>query len=598
MPGSTSIKNQRDVEIPLVASISIFTAIYIERAVSTGFDWLQFLKIIILLTFLTYVIYAIEKRISNLQIKAPFFAASYWILFFVFFILIGEKYYIFFILFFLQALLSYAVQLIIVSIIATFLYPVLYFLIDTASKRHGILDLILFSAFLLIAGLTIIQKSKYAANRIFPRIIHHRDNIVTLHAISNAITSGMPVDKVLSLITSSLGVFTNVSRSSIILMDKKITKGRIAASFEGEHLRNREIDIQKYPEILKAVKTRKVVTIPDIYHSPVTLKVRKVVKPISGQSVMVIPLRYGEENLGVLFLRGDRQGKGFSKKEILFCETVATLSGQLLLTSRLYEELKEKSKELRRTIGELKEANRMKSIFVANVSHELRTPLTSIIGYVQLLADKGFSEEERLEHIKTIKKNADMLLLLINELIDITKIEAGTFELFYEKNNLNNLVQFVCESLKPKLDRNAMRIDMRFQNFEEEFFFDVNRIEQVLNNILNNAIKFSPDGSGITVSTSFSENWAEVSIKDQGIGIRKEDHDRIFERFVQVDAPNAREKSGAGIGLHLCREIIAMHKGKIWVDSSTGGGATFYFRIPMVMTPQESNGSITIGMRE
>jgi signal transduction histidine kinase len=539
----------------------------------------------------------VEKRITNPSIKVPFFAAAYFMIFSAFFIFSGQKDYIFYLFFFLQVIISSILKPLIFPLLITSFYSI-FFIYTGASKRHSVLDLALFSCFLMVAALSVAMKGRFAAKGFYPRIIRQRDSIATLHAISNAITSGMPVDKVISLITNSLGVFTNVARSSIILVDKDLIKGRIAASFEGEHLRNKEIEIEKYPEILKALRTRKVVTIADIYHSPVTLMIRKTVKPINGQSVMVIPLKYGEENLGVLFLRGYRHGKGFSKEEVRFCETVATLSGQVLLTARLYEELKEKSEELHKTIGELEEANRMKSIFVANVSHELRTPLTSIIGYLQLLADTRFSEEERLMHVETIKKNADMLLLLINELIDISKIEAGTFELFYEKSNLNNLVQFVCESLKPKLDRSGMRLDLKFKNFEEEFFFDVNRIEQVLNNILNNAIKFSRDGTSIAIKTSFSENWAQVSIRDEGIGIKEDDQSRIFERFVQVDASYAREKSGAGIGLHLCREIIAMHKGKIWVESRAGKGATFHFRIPLVTTTQDLEGSLTIGLRE
>jgi len=598
MPGLFIIKKLRGIEFPLVLSVVLCASISLERSGIINFGWLLFSEIFFLLCTLVYLLYKTEKRITNPSIKVPFFAAAYFMIFSAFFIFSGQKDYIFYLFFFLQVLISSIWKTLIFPILITCFYAIYFIYMTGASKRHSILDLALFSCFLMIAALSAVMKGRFAAKGLYPRIIRQRDSITTLHAISNAITSGMPVDKVISLITNSLGVFTNVARSSIILVDKDLIKGRIAASFEGEHLRNKEIEIDKYPEILKALRTRKVVTIADIYRSPVTLKIRKTVKPINGQSVMVIPLKYGEENLGVLFLRGYRHGKGFSKEEVRFCETVATLSGQVLLTARLYEELKEKSEELRKTIGELEEANRMKSIFVANVSHELRTPLTSIIGYLQLLADTRFSEEERFMHVETIKKNADMLLLLINELIDISKIEAGTFELFYEKSNLNNLVQFVCESLKPKLDQSGMRLDLKFKNFEEEFFFDVNRIEQVLNNILNNAIKFSKDGTSITIKTSFSENWAQVSIRDEGIGIKEDDQSRIFERFVQVDASYAREKSGAGIGLHLCGEIIAMHRGKIWVESRAGKGATFHFRIPLATTTQDLEGSLTIGLQE
>lgn len=596
MPVLSGLHKLKGIEFPLALTVALCLFMLEFHPAADSLEPAETLLAILLLPFFVFVFYQTDRKFGYPDRDAIAYIAFYFLIFSSFFYSMKMLNLLFSIFLLLQTIFSMLFRRPMIPIVITFIYSICYYVLSGASKWRGYTDWFLFSLFLLLAGWTVFVRSRYTDKSFFRRILKRRDSIATLHSIGNAISSGAPVDKIMFMITESLGVFTNVVRSSIILVDRNFRHAKIAASFEGEHLRNMKINIKKYPEIQKALTTGKVVTIADIYNSPLTEDIQKEVKPIIGQSVMVIPLKYGDENLGVLFLRGFRGGKGFSREEIKFCETVATLSGQVLFTARLYDELKIKSGELKKTVEQLEEANRMKSVFVANVSHELRTPLTSILGYLQLLTDMDFSKEESMMHLNTIRKNADTLLLLINELIDITKIEAGTFELFYEKGNLNDLVQFVCENIRPRVERAGIRMELKMQNFEEEFFFDVNRIEQVLNNILNNAIKFSPDGTSISVQTSFSEKWGQVSIRDQGIGISKGDQERIFDRFVQAEASFSREKSGAGIGLHLCREIIAMHKGRIWVESMEGSGATFYFKIPLITTADKLSDSVTIGL--
>jgi signal transduction histidine kinase len=424
--------------------------------------------------------------------------------------------------------------------------------------------------------------------------IRRRNAADTLYVISKAISKSSNIDDILFKIATSLGVFTNLERSSIILVDRDMKKGKIAASFEGKHLRNLEIDIAKYPEIKKALEEDKIITIENIMKSPVMQGVVSDLSPLQNQSIMVIPVSTREEQLGVLFLRGHRGNKGFTKEEIRFCETVATTSAQALMNVRMNEELSESANEKQKMIEklgkmniELEEANKLKSIFLANVSHELRTPLTSIIGYLQILAEQEISTVEGIKYVDTIKSNSETLLRLINGLIDISKIESGTFELFYEKAHLNEIIEYICDIFSPTFDKEGIICNLRLQRFNTPFYFDVNRIEQVLSNLLSNAVKFSPTGQKIVIKSAFAEKWAEVTIKDDGIGIDEKNQKVIFQRFTQVDSSRSREHEGSGIGLHLCHEITKRHGGKIWVKSKPGKGSVFKFRIPMITSEED-----------
>ncbi len=585
-----SVFNSTGVFLGISSFLYLFFIWYVH------FEHLSPFQLAVVGLLLIGINYLLPHSLVNIEHQGTtsiLFSIAFYLIFAALFMLSGEESLVFFLMFLIMILLSSHFKMYIV--IASVLYiPLEYF------YKFGTVDFNLISTFLkflfLLSGSYLINL-KFRLSRTVTgsfQILRNFNAVETLHDISIAISNSSNIDRLLYKIATSLGLFTKLQRTSIILVDKDMTEGTIAASFEGEHLRNLKIDIKRYPEILTALEEKRIVTIENINESKMMQNVADSLDSIGTQSIMVIPISTREEQLGVLFLRGERQNKGFSREEIQFCQTVATTSAQALLNARLSELIRESAEEKQRMIEELEnlnrqlaEANRLKSSFVANVSHELRTPLTSIMGYLQLIREQEISTPEGLKYAETIQHNSESLLSLINGLIDITKIEAGTFELFYEKAHFNEIVEYVCDMFAPLFKKENLECDMNLQKYNTQFFFDVNRIEQVMNNLVSNAVKFSPEGKKIQIKTSFDKNYAYFSVRDEGIGISEEDQQLIFDRFVQVDNSRSREHEGAGIGLHLSSEIIERHRGEIYVKSKAGKGSKFEFKIPLITSDDE-----------
>lgn len=228
------------------------------------------------------------------------------------------------------------------------------------------------------------------------------------------------------------------------------------------------------------------------------------------------------------------------------------------------------------------ENNRMKSEFLANMSHELRTPLTAIIGFSDLLSTQHYGElnKKQLDFVDHISNSGKHLLSVINDVLDLSKIEASKMELEYEYFSLIGLIDEVNKSLYPLAAKKCLEVSICNNNKELEIFADKMKVKQIMYNLLNNAIKFTPDNGSISVIAKKDDKTIEVSISDTGIGIPAHMQEDIFDPFVQVDASNKRKYGGTGLGLALTKRFVEMHKGKIWVESEEGKGSTFTFTIP------------------
>lgn len=253
---------------------------------------------------------------------------------------------------------------------------------------------------------------------------------------------------------------------------------------------------------------------------------------------------------------------------------------------KLKEKLQQEKTALERANQRLKELDQLKSIFISNVSHEFRTPLTAIIAFSSLarkrLANQVNNTQE--ENLEIIERNANRLNRLVDNLMDVTRIEAGTFTFRPEIVDLSSLVKDAIASLEPESrNKNVSLIHCEPGNLPE-VYVDPNRISQVLYNLIGNAIKFSPEGKKIRVqvsSSSSSGDFVDVLVIDQGIGIAAEDHTRIFDRFYQVEKHAHKGTKGVGLGLAISKEIVEMHGGNIWVKSESGKGSEFGFCVPL-----------------
>lgn len=237
---------------------------------------------------------------------------------------------------------------------------------------------------------------------------------------------------------------------------------------------------------------------------------------------------------------------------------------------------------LLRDITREKELDEMKSQLLATVSHELRTPLASIKGFATTLLrqDVEWDETTRREFLAIIDEESDRLSELIGNLLDMSRIEAGTLRMEPEATDLGCIIQEMVAKFQVMSQRHQLRVSLPASL--PPVWADPRRVRQVLHNLVENAIKYSPQGGAITLGAQIGNDSVQVSVADQGIGLDPQQLERVFDRFYQVDSASTRKVGGSGLGLSICKAIVEAHGGKIWAESQPGRGSTFYFTLPLV----------------
>jgi signal transduction histidine kinase len=231
---------------------------------------------------------------------------------------------------------------------------------------------------------------------------------------------------------------------------------------------------------------------------------------------------------------------------------------------------------------ELEVASQHKSEFLANMSHELRTPLNAVIGFSEVLLERMFGEvnEKQAEYLGDIHTSAQHLLSLINDILDLSKIEAGRMELDVAEFDLPTAIDNALTLVRERAGRRRIALERVIDDRLGAMRGDERKIKQVLLNLLSNALKFTPEGGRVEVRAGIANGTAEISGTDTGIGIAPEDHDAVFEEFRQVGSSD-KKAEGTGLGLSLSRKFIELHGGRIWVKSQVGAGSTFTFTLPL-----------------
>jgi signal transduction histidine kinase len=250
------------------------------------------------------------------------------------------------------------------------------------------------------------------------------------------------------------------------------------------------------------------------------------------------------------------------------------------------EQLMAQQQELIEKTSQLEKANRAKSEFLAHMSHELRTPLNAIIGFSELMLDEvpGEINEEQRECLNNILRSGQHLLDLINEILDLSKIESGKMKLKLRNIALPRVIESLRSEIAPILIARKQSLEISVEKGLPLVRADKAKVRQVLLNLLSNSTKFTPDGGKLKVEAAREDSWCRVSVIDNGIGIRKEDQEKIFESFRQVDTPLHGNESGTGLGLTIAKQIVEKHGGRIWVESEYGKGSKFSFTLPLAKT--------------
>lgn len=266
---------------------------------------------------------------------------------------------------------------------------------------------------------------------------------------------------------------------------------------------------------------------------------------------------------------------------ILALDKIMNLDMQLGIESYMVHYL-DTMERLRELNLQIETASAAKSQFLANMSHEFRTPLNAIIGFTEVLQDliPGPLNADQVEYLGDIHNAGQLLLRLINDVLDLAKVEAGRLELFYETFPIAQTVRETVTALRGAAEKKGLSIQVNLPPDLGLITADQIRFKQILFNLLSNAVKFTDSGR-VVVSGSIEDGQLHVAVADTGIGMRTEDMDRIFIEFSQVDASHARRHEGTGLGLALSKRLVEAHGGRIWLDSKFGEGSTFHVSLPL-----------------
>jgi signal transduction histidine kinase len=403
--------------------------------------------------------------------------------------------------------------------------------------------------------------------------------LTALGEISRAVSSTLDVETVLQTIVSRASQLAGAAGCSIYEYDESAEQFELRATHNDdtefvEALRT--VPLRKGEGIMgRAAEMREPIQIPDItqpgaYQS----SVRDTLTRFGYRALLAVPLLREDQIIGSLTFNRKAPGE-FPPEVVDVLKTFATQSALAIQNARLFREIADKSRQL-------EAASRHKSEFLANMSHELRTPLNAIIGFSEVLNERMFGElnDKQAEYLKDIHASGTHLLSLINDILDLSKVEAGRMELELTDFDLPAAVDNAVTLVRERASRKGITVRIAVEEQVGVIRGDERKVRQVLLNLLSNAIKFTPEGGRIEVAAVPNDGSVEVSVHDTGVGIAPEDHEAVFEEFRQVGASAAKQE-GTGLGLALARKFIELHGGKIWVTSQVGAGSTFTFTLPL-----------------
>lgn len=268
-------------------------------------------------------------------------------------------------------------------------------------------------------------------------------------------------------------------------------------------------------------------------------------------------------------------GENFTPKDKKIFKTCSIIAANIIKQNEINKIMKMQTNALQKSYIEIKEAEAVKTKFISHISHELRTPLNSILGFSDLIGLAGEINNKQKEYLNDIKISGLHLLEMINEILDMSKIEAGAINLNIREFEINQVIEEVINIIRPLLIQKNINLTTNITNYKIQA--DFQKIQQILFNLLSNAIKFTPKNGQITIETALTKNNTIISIKDTGCGIAKKDFDKIFQKFEQLN--NATSNS-TGLGLSIAQELVKLHKGEIRVESEINKGTKFTVAIP------------------
>ncbi|MBI4574371.1 MAG: GAF domain-containing sensor histidine kinase, partial [candidate division NC10 bacterium] len=422
------------------------------------------------------------------------------------------------------------------------------------------------------------------------------EEVHALSEVSRAVSSSLDLRRVLSTIAEQSAKLCEGDAGFINEYVEAAGEFRTSASWNASDEFVRSIQAAQFTfgkgATGKSAATGKPVQIADILAEP-EYAFRDILAREGYRAVLSVPMQRDGRILGTVAVIRKSAG-AFSERHVNLLMTFASQTTIAIEHARLYRDVMDKGRML-------EEATRHKSQFLANMSHELRTPMNAIIGFSEVLLDPAFQvgDEDRAQFLTDILNSGKHLLNLINEVLDLSKIEAGRMELNIAPAALGDILEAVQSTMRPLAAKKVITFEVERGQPIGAFPMDAARIKQVLLNLVGNAIKFTPEGGRVRVTAhgvdsstrrlvepsrpvDIDGDWVEIAVADTGPGIPPEDHERIFLEFQQAKTTRDSVKpEGTGLGLALAKRFVEMHGGRIWLTSEVGHGSTFTFTLPM-----------------
>jgi GAF domain-containing protein len=417
-------------------------------------------------------------------------------------------------------------------------------------------------------------------------LVESVEEMKALGEVGQAVSSSLDLETVLETIVSRAVDLSGTDCGVIYEFDEATQEFNLRASHRMEPeavegLRAARIRLGE-GATGQAAMTRAPVQIPDTFElrERAVSRVRPLLNRLGYRSLLTVPILREQQIMGGLTVWRRQVGQ-FEPEVVNLLQTFATQSALAIQNARLFREIEDKSRQI-------EAANRHKSEFLANMSHELRTPLNAIIGFSEVLGERMFGElnEKQAEYTEDILSSGRHLLSLINEILDLSKVEAGRMELELATFDLPLAIDNARTFVRERATKHGINLDVTVDEHLGDFVGDERKIKQILLNLLSNAVKFTPEGGRIGINAKQTDGSVEISVSDTGIGISPEDQTKIFEEFRQVGGDYAHKIEGTGLGLTLAKKFVELHGGRIWVESEVGKGSTFTFSLPEKPMPQ------------
>ena len=417
--------------------------------------------------------------------------------------------------------------------------------------------------------------------RLAEQLRRRAEDLESLNVLGRAVSSSLNLTTVLDRVLSSLRDIVTYDRASIAVIEPDMEHLFVASdTAAGGGQRGQRIPIAG------TLRGHVFTSATSLYIGNVT-KDGLPLPPLAALSeypsnMVIAPLVVTGQPIGVLSVFGNRAGQ-LTPEDAERIDRVAAQVAVAVANARLYERVEGQVEELRLLNADLAEANKHKSVFLATMSHELRTPLNAIIGFAELLLDDIITEEEeRRESLTDILRSGQHLLTLINDVLDLTKVEAGQMTLAPRPLDLRHELASIDRIMSPLFAQRRQRYRYSVPPDFPPVFADESRMRQVILNVLSNANKFTADGGTITLTVSVGNNReARIKVVDTGIGIKAEDVPLVWQEFRQIDTSMNRKYEGTGLGLTLTRRLLDLMNGRIWLESVYGTGTTFFIALPL-----------------